>query len=80
MGRSYLGCRENISTGQIMLFCSYGEMFSRLPGEVSRSDVDFVKCKQNVFPLRWLPTVAGQIYTDQCDASPTGKCFEMNNT
>ena len=41
MGRSYLGSRENISTGQ-MLFCSYGEMFSRLPGKVSRGDVDFV--------------------------------------
>ena len=45
MDRSYLGCRENISTGQIMLFCSYGEMFSRLPGKVPRCDVDFVKCK-----------------------------------
>ena len=30
--------------------------------------------------LRWLPTVAGQIYIDQCEASPTGKCFEMNDT
>ena len=48
MGRSYLGSRENISTGQIILFCSYGEMFSRLPGKVSRGD--FVKCKQKVFP------------------------------
>ena len=51
MGRSYLGSQENISTSQIMLFCSYGEMFSRLPGKVSRGDVDFVKCKQKVFPL-----------------------------
>ena len=51
MGRSYLGSRENISTRQIMLFCSYGEMFSRLPGKVSRGDVEFVKCKQKVFPL-----------------------------
>ena len=51
MGRSYLGSRENISTGQIMLFCSYGEMFSPLPGRVSPGDVDFVKCKQKVFPL-----------------------------
>ena len=51
MGRSYLGCRENISTDQIMLFCSYGEMFSRLPGKVSRCDVDFVKCKQKIFSL-----------------------------
>ena len=51
MGRSYLGSRENILTGQIMLFCSYGEMFSRLPGKVSRGDVDFVKCKQKIFPL-----------------------------
>ena len=51
MGRSYLGSRENISPGQIMLLCSYGEMFSRLPGKVSRGDVDFVKCKQKVFPL-----------------------------
>ena len=48
MGRS---CRENISIGQIMLFCSYGETFSRLPGKVSRCDVDFVKCKQIAFPL-----------------------------
>ena len=37
--------------GQIMLFCSYGEFFSRLPGKVSRCNVDFVKCKQEVFPL-----------------------------
>ena len=51
MGRSCLGCRENISTGQIILFCSYGEMFSRLPVKVSRYDVDFVKCEQKVFPL-----------------------------
>ena len=51
MGRSYLGCRENISTGQIILFCSYGQMFSRLLGKVSRCDVDFVKCKQKVFRL-----------------------------
>ena len=43
--------KKNISTGQIMLFCSYGEMFSCLPGKVSRGDVDFVKCKQKVFPL-----------------------------
>ena len=48
MGRSYLGSRENISTGQIMLFCSYGEIFYRLPDKVSRGDVDFVKCKQKV--------------------------------
>ena len=27
------------------------EMFSRLPGKVSRCDVDFVKCKHKVFPL-----------------------------
>ena len=26
-------------------------MFSRLPGKVSRCDVDLVKCKQKVFPL-----------------------------
>ena len=32
------------------MFCSYGEMFSRLPGKVSRC-VDFVKCKQKFFPL-----------------------------
>ena len=51
MGRSYLSSRGNILTGQIMLLCSYGEMFSRLPGKVSRGDVDFVKCKQKVFPL-----------------------------
>ena len=34
----------------------------------------------NLSGLRWLPTVAGQIYIDQCGASPTGKCFEMNDT
>ena len=53
MGKSYLGCRENISTGQIILFYTFGEMFSRLPGEFSRCDVDFVKRKQLVkfFPL-----------------------------
>ena len=51
MGRSCLGCREKISIGQIILFCSYGEMFSCLPDKVSRCDVDFVKCKQKVFPL-----------------------------
>ena len=50
MGRSCLGCRENISTGQIILFCSYEEMFSRLPGKVSHCVVDFVKCKEKVFP------------------------------
>ena len=49
MGRSYLGCRKKSK----MLFCSYGEMFSRLPGKVSRCDEDFVKCKQKVFPLSW---------------------------
>ena len=27
--------------------------------------------------LRWLPTVAGQIYIDQCGASPTGKCLDL---
>ena len=26
-------------------------MFSRSPGKVSRCDVDFVRCKQKVFPL-----------------------------
>ena len=31
--------------------CSYGEIFSRLPGKISRCDVNFVKCKQKVFPL-----------------------------
>ena len=46
-----LGCRENISTSQVIMFCSYGETFFRLPGTVSRCDVDFVKCKQKVFPL-----------------------------
>ena len=53
MDRSYLGCRENISTSQIILFSSYGEMFCLLPGKVSRwrCDWDFVKCKQKVFPL-----------------------------
>ena len=48
MGRSYLGWRES----QIILFCSYGEMLSRIPDKVSRSDVDFVKCRQK-FVLIW---------------------------
>ena len=49
MGRSYLGCREKISTGQmIFLLFIYREMFSRLPGKVSRGDIDFVKCKQRL--------------------------------
>jgi hypothetical protein len=39
MGRSYPGWRENISTSQIILFCSYGETLSRLPGKVSGCDV-----------------------------------------
>ena len=53
MGKSYLGCRENIlpDQNQIILFCLYGAVFSRLPGKVSRCDVDLVKCKQRVFPL-----------------------------
>ena len=34
-----------------MLFSSNGQMFSRLPGKVSRCDVDLVKCKRKVFPL-----------------------------
>ena len=34
-----------------MLFSSYGEMFSRLPGKVSPCDVDFEKRKQKVFLL-----------------------------
>ena len=48
MGRSYLNSRDNISTGQIILFCSYGEMCN---GKVSRCDVHFVTGKQKVFPL-----------------------------
>ena len=33
------------------------------------------------FPtLRWLPTIAGLIYIDQCEASLTDKCFKMNDT
>ena len=68
MGRSYLGCRENIWTGQIMFFCSYGEMFSRLPGKVSRCDVDFVKCKQTVFPLSGkVVFIWGKNYLDHRD-------------
>ena len=41
---------------------------------------DIKELIKKIYPLRWLPTVAGQIYIDQCGASPTGKCFEMNNT
>ena len=51
MGGSYLSCRENILTGEINLFCSCGEMFSRFPGKVSCCDIDFVKCKQKVSSL-----------------------------
>ena len=46
----YLNCLENIFTGKTILFCSYGEIFSRLSGKVSRCEVGFVKCKK-VFPL-----------------------------
>ena len=49
---SRLPRKHLISTCQIILFCSYGEMFSLLPGKVSRCDVDFVNCKQKVFPLK----------------------------
>ena len=40
MSKSYPGWRENIPSSQIILFCSYGEKVSRLPGKVSdmRSD------------------------------------------
>jgi hypothetical protein len=34
MSRNYSVWRENISTGQIILFCSYGEKLSHLPGKV----------------------------------------------
>ena len=47
MGRSY--ARESISTGQKMLFCSCGEMFSRLPGKVSRCDVNFVSVNRKFY-------------------------------
>ena len=39
MGKNCRGYRENISTSQIILFCSYGETLSRLPGKVSDCDV-----------------------------------------
>jgi hypothetical protein len=39
MGKSYPGKWENFSTSQILLFCSYGETLSRLPGKVSGCDV-----------------------------------------
>ena len=44
--------------------------------------ISTVRASNNISALllRWLPTVAGQIYIDQCGASPTGKCFEMNDT
>ena len=35
----------------MILFSLYGEMLSFLMGKVSRCDVNFVKCKQVVFPL-----------------------------
>jgi hypothetical protein len=37
MGKSYPG--QHFSTNQILLFCSYGETLSRLPGKVSGCDV-----------------------------------------
>ena len=43
MGKSYLGQRENILTSEIILFCSYGETLSRLPGKVSVCDVALSK-------------------------------------
>ena len=77
MCRSCLGCREDFSTGQIILFCSYGEMFSRLPGKVSCCDIDFVKCKQNVFR-----DLAGKLCSYETkiisvtEISPVSKRFE----
>ena len=66
-----------------MLFCSYGEMFSRLPGKVSRGDVDFVKCEQEVFPLSgkvvfiWDENYLGQrdLACHQARSRLTGKLF-----
>ena len=52
MGKSFsLSCRENISTAQIILFCTDEKMFSRLRRKVSCCDADFVKCKQKVLLL-----------------------------
>jgi hypothetical protein len=38
MSKSIPGWRENTSTTQIILFCSYGEKLSRLPGKVFGRD------------------------------------------
>ena len=43
--------RKHFDRSNNVIFCSYEEMFSRLPGKVSRCNVDFVKCKQKFFPL-----------------------------
>ena len=45
MGKSYVVKRENFSTSQILLFCSYGETLSRLPGKVSGCDVASIELK-----------------------------------
>ena len=92
MSRTYLGCRENISTGQIILFCSYawGNVFA-LSGEVSRCDVGFVKCKQKVFSLsRKAVFIRDKNYLghrdlahEQARSRYTGKCvvsYERNAT
>ena len=58
MWKSYLGQRDNISTSEIILFCSYGETLSRLPGKVpdcdvalSKSTIEKLLTRQKVFPL-----------------------------
>ena len=51
MEKTFLGWQKSISASQIILFKEFGEMFSCLPGKVSSCDVDFLKCKQKVFPL-----------------------------
>ena len=38
--RSYPGKRENILPGQMILFCSYGEMLPHLLGKVSPRDIE----------------------------------------
>ena len=59
-----------------MLFCPHGEMFSRLPGKISRGDVDFVKCKQKVVFI-WHKNYLGHrdLACHQARSRLTGKLF-----
>ena len=48
-------------------------MFSRLPGKVSRYGVDFVKCKQKVFPLSGKVVLIWEKIISVTEISPVSK-------